>query len=182
MRTLPVRIAIATVILALQSCSVLPSDESAYNKGVEAYRAKDYTSARQHWAMALPLGHSSAENNLGYLLYYGLGGDAEQERAVALWRKAAFAGHSEAQWHLGHAYQDGTAVQQSNVEAFAWYRCAAANADAADIDKSVEQAIANDARKSLERLLGKLTKEEFESGEALAKQYIGQYAGGGRGP
>ena len=39
------------------------------------------------------------------------------------------AGHAEAQWHLGHAFKDGTVVQQSNVEAYAWFRCAVVSAE-----------------------------------------------------
>jgi hypothetical protein len=166
------RFVAALAILFLAACATSTPPESDYNRGVGAYRAKDYAAARVDWASAVAAGDTSAENNLGYLLYYGLGGSAEPERAVALWRKAAYAGHPEAQWHLGNAYLEGSAVPQSNAEAYAWYRCSAVSAEAMKGDED----IAADARKSLEGLLTKLNKEEFASGEVLAKQYVNQYA------
>jgi TPR repeat protein len=171
------------VILLLQACAAPQGADSAYNQGVAAYRAKDFATARKHWASSVADGDLSAQNNLGYLLYYGLGGERDTEGAVRLWRKAATAGHPEALWHLGDAYQDGDALPQSHVEAYAWYRCAVATAEAGSEgeDGSVEQAIANDARKSLEKLLGQLSRDEFERGEVLAKQYIAKYSGLGRG-
>jgi TPR repeat protein len=41
--------------------------------GVEAYRSKNYAAARLHWTRAIDHGELSALNNLGYLLYNGLG-------------------------------------------------------------------------------------------------------------
>jgi len=143
-------------VIGLLGCATPPKAESPYNKGVDAYRLKDYASARAHWTTAAASGNASAENNLGYLLFYGLGGAEDSETAIQLWRKAAEGGHSESQWHLGEAYRLGKAVPQSNVEAYAWYRCAVASAEAATgEDRRVEQEIANDARKTLEKLLGR---------------------------
>ena len=169
-------------VLALVACASRPTSESAYNLGVSAYRAKDYSAARTHWSDAVASGDVSALNNLGYLFYYGLGGAADQQQAVGLWRRAAERGDSEAQWHLGAAYQEGKALPQSNVEAYAWYRFAIASAEAAtENERPVEQEIANDARKSLAAIVERLTPEQFAAGQALAKQYIGAYARGGGG-
>jgi len=78
---------------------------------------------------------------------------------------------------LGQAFQDGDAVPQSNVEAYAWFRCSVATAELPGARApDAEREIAKDARRSLERLLGSLDKEQFERGELLAKQYIGAYA------
>jgi TPR repeat protein len=169
------RLVIVAAVLVLAACASPRSEESAYNEGVAAYRAKDFATARKHWAIAVAAGDLTAQNNLGYLFYYGLGGPQDPQGAVSLWRMAAAGGHSEAQWHLGHAYQDGKGVPRSNVEAYAWYRCAVVSAEAAVREEPVEQQIANDARKSLEGVLGILSKEEFADGEALAKLYIAKY-------
>jgi hypothetical protein len=169
-------------VLALVACASQPTSESAYNRGVSAYRAKDYAAARTHWSEAVAGGDVSALNNLGYLLYYGLGGAPDQQQAVGLWRRAAERGHSEAQWHLGAAFQEGKALPQSNVEAYAWYRCAIASTEAAsENERHAEEEIANDARKSLAAIVERLTPEQFASGQALAKQYIGAYARGRSG-
>jgi hypothetical protein len=47
-------------------------------------------------------------------------------------------------------------------------------------DKEYEQELANDARESLEKLLSRLTKEDFVNGKILAKQCISKYAVGGQ--
>jgi hypothetical protein len=49
---------------------------------------------------------------LAYLLYSGLGIATDKERAIKLWRLAAYAGQSEAQWHLGVALEQGAGVER----------------------------------------------------------------------
>jgi hypothetical protein len=126
--------------------------------------------------MALAKGETSAMNNLGYLLFEGLGGPTDVEQALALWRRAAKLGHSEAQWHLGEAYERGKGVQPSFTEAYAWYRCAMASAQAAPSSDATETEIFKDAGKSLAKLLEKLAPEQFAAAELLAKQYVASYA------
>lgn len=151
--------------------------QGPYNRGVDAYRAKDYESARALWTPEAAKGNPSAENNLGYLLYYGLGGPRDKARAVSLWRTSALAGHPEAQWHLGVAFADGEALARSAVEAYAWYQCAIANGDGVEgREREDGKEIAGLARKSLNKLLVGMSKAELEQGSALAKQYIQQYA------
>jgi TPR repeat protein len=67
---------------------------------------------------------SNAVISLAYLLYSGLGIATDKERAVKVWRLAAYAGQSEAQWHLGVAFEQGAGVQPDRVKAYGWYRCA----------------------------------------------------------
>jgi TPR repeat protein len=170
------RLAVFVVLALLVGCVASPMREAEYDLGVDAYRVKDYTAARQHWLKSVEEHETSALNNLGYLFYYGLGGEADQVRAVSLWMNAASMGHSEAQWHLGRAFEDGSGVTQSLVEAYAWYRCAAANSQGAPMDDDSEAQIFQDASKSLTQLLAKLPADQLEVSENLAKQYIAKYA------
>jgi TPR repeat protein len=163
--------------LALTGCATPKAQsESEYNQGVAAYKAKDYAAARDHWSKAAEQGELSAFNNLGYLLHSGLGGAAEQARAVSLWAKGASMGHSEAQWHLGQAYEEGKGVQPSLIEAYAWYRCAIESAEAASSDDQTEALIAKDAHQSLTQLLNRLPAEDLAEAESLAKRRIKEYA------
>lgn len=166
------------LLVALVGCAALPPEDGAYNKGVEAYRAKNYAEARAQWARSIERGELSALNNLGYLMYYGLGGSAEPERAVALWKRGAAAGHSEAQWHLGTAFEEGIGTEQSAAQAYAWYRCAVASAEGTKdaAFREAEEQIAADARKSLSKLIGKLTKDQFERGNQLAAECLQNHA------
>ena len=166
---------ITLIVAMLVGCAAPSSPRSEYNLGVDAYRAKDYASARLHWTRAVEEHELSAFNNLGYLLYYGLGGEPDSARAVSLWLKAAKDGHSEAQLHLGHAFEDGEGTRQSLVEAYAWYRCALVNSQAAAKTNDSEAQIAQDASKSLTTLLRKLPTESLEAAEQLARQYIAMY-------
>lgn len=164
---------------ALCACKGWTAPESEYNRGVSAYRSKNYAEAREHWAKAIADEHErSAKNNLGYLLYYGLGGEADIDQAISLWTQAAQAGDRESQWHLGQASEDGKGVEQSVVKAYAWYRCAAAGVPALSADGELETDIALDARKSLDRLLPKLSPAELEGAEKLAELYIAKYSRG----
>jgi len=162
--------------LSLLGCAIAVQAESSYNQGVTAYRSKNYADARLHWSRAVDEGEVYALNNLGYLLYYGLGGEADHKRAVALWKKGALAGHSEAQWHLGRAFEDGKGVRQDHTRAYAWYRCALASARAAaKQDPEAESVIARDVETSIVTLVDKLSPREFESGARLADQYLKMY-------
>jgi len=162
--------------LTLAACAPQQVGESSYNRGVNAYRAKDYVVAREQWSKTLEKGDTSAMNNLGYLLFEGLGGPPNLEQAIALWKKAAELGHSEAQWHLGDAYERGKGVHPSSTEAYAWYRCAMASAQAAPNSDATQAEILRDASKSLAKLLEKLAPEQFAAAELLAKQYVSKYA------
>jgi len=163
---------------ALCACKDWAPPESEYNRGVSAYRLKNYAAAREHWAKAIAVEHErSAKNNLGYLLYYGLGGEADINQAISLWTQAAQAGERESQWHLGQALEAGKGVEQSFVKAYAWYRCAAAGVPTLSADADLEARIALDARESLDGLLPKLSPAELEGAERLAKLYIAHYSG-----
>jgi TPR repeat protein len=170
------RISAFLIALALAGCASTATRESSYNEGVYAFRAKDYRTAREKWAKAIDEGETSALNNLGYLLFQGLGGPVDKGRAIELWRRAATAGHSESQWHLGHAYESGAGVEQSYVEAYAWYRCSVATAESGAQNDSTQAEVLRDASKSLTRLLQSLPPDQFASAEALAREYIAMYS------
>jgi hypothetical protein len=60
-------------------------DGTAYNKGVDAYKAKNYAAATSHWSDSVLVGNIDAASNLAYLLYSGLGIATDKERAIKLW-------------------------------------------------------------------------------------------------
>ena len=146
--------------LALPGCAGTPNFEShggSYDKGTYAFEDKNYAEARRQWSSSVNEGEVLALNSLGYLLYYGLGGPAEPERAVALLKRGAEAGHAEAQWHLGKAFEDGKGIEKDNAQAYAWYRCAL-ESDKGDTGRArrLEVAITPGVQKSIGRLRDKL--------------------------
>lgn len=166
------KIKILFVVLALLiGCATTPH-ESEYNQGVESFRAKDYSNARLHWEVAVKQYVRAAYNNLGYLLYFGMGGAAEPERAVSLWTIAAKNGDREAQWHLALAFEEGKGVNRDLVVAYAWYRCADANFAAAPLIDQADVEAVNDTKTAIARLVAKLSIDQIRESEALARKYI----------
>lgn len=113
---------IAVLILAYSNITLAASD---YEQGVQAYQNNDYEQAREHWERATADGNMSAAYNLGIILSKGLGGAADPERAVTLFRVAADAGIAVAQHSLALAYYAGKGVEKNNVQASIWWQRAA---------------------------------------------------------
>lgn len=153
------------------------AEKSSYNKGVDAWRAKDYVEARRQWERSLAEGGpDEALNNLAFLLYHGLGGEAQPAKAVELWRKGAVLGVSEAQWHLGHAYEAGRGVDHSAVRAYAWYACAVATASARERADATEREIARSASDSLQKIRDTLSDDERKQARHLAAELKAKYS------
>jgi TPR repeat protein len=181
-RTMPDKTTLLTAALCLALCTgcatppIPPIPQTEYNMGVQAFRIRDYDTARQHWTRAVDAHDLHAYNNLGALLYRGLGGPADAARAVALWTTAAQAGDADSQWHLGQAAEEGQGVARDVIEAYAWYRCALVNAQARPSGDDLHAQIARNADHSLARLAPQLTAAQREAGETLARSRIAAYA------
>jgi len=170
--------AAVVLFISMVGCTEIVTSKSEYNLGVDAYQSKKYSEAREHWAKAADDGEIFAQNNLGYLMYNGLGGESNPERAVHLWHQAAAGGNSEAQWHLGAAYESGKGASKDQAAAYAWYRCAIVSSLSAQAreDSGAESEINRLAAKSLSDLLEKFPADQLQDAEALAKQYISNYS------
>jgi len=162
------------MLAAALALSPATAVESAYNQGVMAYREKDYATARQQWSRAVEEHVRAAHNNLGYLLFFGLGGPAEPERAVGLWTIAARQGDREAQWHLASAYEEGKGVDRDLAAAYAWYRCAQAGFGKTPLEPGDEEIVA-DANTAIARLVGLLSPDDVRTAELLARQHIAAF-------
>ena len=164
------------ICASLSACATQLGTHSAYNDGVAAYRAKDYATARVEWQKAVATGNAAAMNNLGYLFSEGLGGEPDETAAVQLWTTAAKLGQPEAAWHLGLAYQYGTGVPKSDVEAYAWYRCSVESSRAAGPDEDLDAEILKDVNDALSKLMAAFPPEQFGAAQELAGRYVQAYA------
>lgn len=170
-----VRLALAVCVVSFAASAV--AEQSPYNKGVEAWRAKDYAEARRQWRISLSQGGpDEALNNLAYLLYHGLGGPQDRPRAVELWRKGAALAVSEAQFHLGNAYEQGAGVAKSLSQAYAWYKCSAATAGRLSRDDATEREIEAMANEAIAKLLPRLSPLDLAEGEARARDLVARYS------
>lgn len=145
---------------AAASDSLLHSTDSVavYDAGVEAFKRKDYASARRFWKHAMELGDHNAESNLGYLLYYGLGGEADSLIGADLWRDAARRGDAEAHVHLARVIADGDAGAGTMLEAYS--HAVAAEILAAQSRDDADAAVGRDASALKARIAAKLGSDE----------------------
>jgi len=171
--------AIAALLLgACLQAGAQPQPASDYNLGVDAYRTKDYAAARLHWRKAVEQGDVDAHNNLGYLLYNGLGGEQDLARAVSLWQQASMKGHRESQWHLGYAYESGKGVARDDVAAYVWFRCADASFRTVPPVDDEDADMARDLTASIARTLAKIPEARRKQADALAGRYIDGFSAG----
>jgi hypothetical protein len=169
--------AIAALLLgACLQAAAQPPSESEYNLGVDAYRAKDYASARLHWQKAAGQDNVDAYNNLGYLLFNGLGGAQDLVRAISLWQTASMKGQRESQWHLGYAYEAGEGVARDDVAAYVWFRCADASFRSIPPIDDADADMARDLAASIARTLARIPEARRKQADDLADRYIAVFS------
>jgi TPR repeat protein len=71
------------------------------------------------------VGHSTAQNNLGYCCQYGQGCEKNLNEAVLLYEASAGQGCSFGQNSLGHCYKRGHGVPKDYAKAVYYYRLSA---------------------------------------------------------
>ena len=98
-----------------------------FRKGIEAYRAGDYTAAIREWRPLAIAGDPGAQFLLGATYDYGHGVIQDYEEAATWYRLAAEQGHSSAQYYIGFLYESGRGVLQDNTIAYMWFNIAASN-------------------------------------------------------
>jgi len=122
-------------LLALAASFALtfhPLAHADFDKGVSAYKNKNYSSALQEFRASAALGDAKSQRKLGVMYYYGEGAPKDQRLAAEWYRKAAEQGDAGAQYNLGVMYHNGQGVSKDQRLAAEWYRKAAeqGNADA----------------------------------------------------
>nr|WP_320012873.1 tetratricopeptide repeat protein [uncultured Desulfobulbus sp.] len=70
-------------------------------------------------------GNMSAQTDLAYMFYNGLGGERDYEKALVLYERAAYQGNVLAQANVGLMYATGTGTDLDRAKGYAWYSLAA---------------------------------------------------------
>ena len=152
-----------TVAVLLQSRDRV----AVYDAGVEAYQRKEYGTARKLWQRAAELGDHNAASNLGFLLYYGLGGAADSVQGIAYWQQAMARGDAEAHRHVAQAIIDGDRSLGSEPEAYG--HALAARALALRDSEIAGDGVARDADTLIARIGSRLSVKEKQTGDSLAR-------------
>jgi len=96
-------------------------------KGLEAYKNKDYATALHELKPLAEQGYADAQYNLGQMYRRGQGVQPADKTAVKWYRLSAEQGHAFAQTNLGVMYAKGQGVIQDNVHAQMWGNLGASN-------------------------------------------------------
>ena len=120
--------------LALACLMMLCSPVAAqdFDKGLAAYRAKDYSSALKEWQPLAKQGNAAAQHNLGLIYKLGLGVPKNNKESAKWYTLAAEQGDAKAQRSIGKMHEFGLGILQNHKKAAEWYLLAAeqGNADA----------------------------------------------------
>ena len=169
-----------------------------FEDGMEAYRNKDYASARIHWLPLAEGGHTQAMNNVGLMYKNGIGVHKDQKKAYKLFKQSAEQGFSLAQYNLAGMYQKGTGVKKNRKEAVRWMRIAANTFSRAQyklafwnlkgfgmkkdpvnamkwyliVQNKVKGRLLDKVSKDIDKLKGSLSPQEMAKAEAAAEAYV----------
>ena len=113
---------VALVVLLLYPTAAVSAD---FEKGLAAYRARDYATALREWTPLAEQGDARAQSILGLMYRYGDGVPRDDKTAAGWYRLAAEQGNASAQTKLGEMYRKGQGVPQDNKTAVNWFRLAA---------------------------------------------------------
>ena len=118
-----------TVILCLAVAVLLGSAgmgwSADFQKGLDAYKNKDYATALREWKPLAEQGNAEAQYILGWMYEYGKGVLQDDETAVKWYKRAAEQGNAPAQTNLDLMYHQGQGVPQNYEAATKWFKLTA---------------------------------------------------------
>ena len=115
----------------------------------------NYLEAKKWLTQAADQGSVSAQNDLAYLHYYGLGGERDYNKAMELYERAALQGDVLAQANLGLMHASGTGTATDRALGYAWYSLAASRGNTmASLNRST--------------LMAEMSWEELNRAQALS--------------
>ena len=127
-RTLVKRIPYSySLALAFLLCAVngVPGLAQTWNESVEAYIARDFSTAYRGFKNHAERGNPAAQYQLGLMLYLDHGVVQDFTEAAAWYVRAAEQDDIDAQISLGLMYTEGRGVVKDHAEALHWYSRAA---------------------------------------------------------
>ena len=140
-----------------------------YQKGLQAYEAKDYAKALKEWRYLAERGHPEAQRRLGIMFANGQGVIQDYKQAVGWYRASAEQGYALAQGNLGACYFFGTCFIQDNVYAHMWFNIAASLSDSES--REGVALIRDDIAKKM--TAAEIAKAQELARECVKKQYKG---------
>jgi TPR repeat protein len=153
--------ALSTLALALSltlaGASVSVADE--FSEGLDAYQARNFGEALQHFRKAAREGNADAELHVGAMYFNGHGVAQDRDEAARWFHKAAVHGNLEAQYILGVIYWDGRGVARDYVASYMWFNIASENGS-------------KSAAESVGRIAANLSSPDISEAERRARRCL----------
>ncbi len=92
--------------------------------GLDLYAEHNFKLAREKFTVAANKGHATAQNKLGEMLYYGMGGEKDHDQAKNMFSLAA-AQDNEAMYMLGRMLYNGEGGEKNDDQAKKLFKSAA---------------------------------------------------------
>ena len=153
--------------------------------------SQSYSETLKWFQASAEQGYALSQNALANMYFFGRGVPADQKKATDWWFLAAEQGISESQNNLAVAYRDGNGVSQDPKAAIKWFKKAAFQDDVEAMvslggvyhqEGDSEMAYVwwyvastggyEAAQKNVEILDSRLTPEQIESAQAIAKKIL----------
>ena len=111
---------VSLFLFCLGTCIQAQEPEEAFDRGFDAFEAKNYQVAAELWQKAAQEGHVRAQNGLGVLYRDGLGVDQNPEKAISWFYMSADNGYAFGMDNLASFYIDQGGAREMEVEAYKW--------------------------------------------------------------
>ena len=106
-------------------CALVGAKADHYEDGLRQLEVKSFAKAAESFRLAAAAGSASAERQLGFMYYKGLGRQQSDTHAVTWFERAAAHGDLQSQVNLGQMFENGMSVAQSDSRSAYWYQLAA---------------------------------------------------------
>ena len=134
------------------------SEDVSLADAQKAYQDGEHLKAYKMWRSLADRGDIVAMNNLGFLYEQGVVVNKDLIKSLDYYRKSAESGFPTAQYNVGEAYAEGRGVKKDNIIALKWFILAGTRGD-------------KDAINYYEKIFKKMSKEEVEKANALARNW-----------
>ncbi len=135
-----------------------------FQTGHDAYKNKDYVTARVEWQPLAEQGDAEAQYFLGTLYQNGWGVLKDDKQSARLMRLSAKQGYAKAQYNLGLLYAVGEGVSQDYDRAYKWLTLAVLNGEkkAAGIRDSIAKGMSSARIKEAKDLAKKCLADNYK--------------------
>jgi TPR repeat protein len=130
-----------------------------FQKGWDAAKRGDYTTALRELRPLAEQGHSRARMVLGLMYEKGDGVPQDYKKAFKWFRLAAEKGNAKAHAMMGLMYETGRGVIQDIVQAYMWFNIAASSGD-------------KEAAEECDALANRMTSSQLERAKKLSRECV----------